>query len=254
MRPTLKTGFLIWLLHSLLSVAVGQNSRFYISLDMGTSLYIGNQDIGLGYEKDRITPMVKLGVGGDITPYVGLKGEIFGYQFKGISDGKGTRRYFHNSPINGLSQITEVPIYLQNAKAVGQLWYTANGHPRYFQDMYYMGASVDVMLHLVNLITKTNFEFPIECSPYIGLHFISSFGTQTAPTTYNFGANGGVITRWNVSRLIDLYVDIRAFAIPENMDGEYSTHIKVGFDAAVSTTIGISFKINEPQKCVNCYN
>lgn len=160
--------------------------------------------------KDVTSPYFGLAVGKYFNPEFGLRLDLGGYTIK---------NYFPNSKID------------KSLKA------------------NYINANVDVMVNLINLFGKYNFERKVDLYGILGIGYLGHLGFENGVEDFNMksdkysGNQNFVNTRFGLqgafhaSKLIDINLELNANLIPSHF-----TNSKRKFNGYVNALVGVTYK------------
>lgn len=160
--------------------------------------------------KDVTSPYFGLAVGKYFNPEFGLRLDLGGYTLK---------NYFSNSKID------------KSLKA------------------NYINANVDVMVNLINLFGKYNFERKVDLYGILGIGYLGHLGFENGVEDFNMksdkysGNQNFVNTRFGLqgafhaSKLIDINLELNANLIPSHF-----TNSKRKFNGYVNALVGVTYK------------
>lgn len=186
-------------------------SNWFVSLGGGAQLFYGDHDRQAKFG-DRLSPAIDVAIGKWISPVVGLRVMYSGFQAKGATQG------------GPYSTGVEVP-----GKGGHGYWLTK-------MKFNYFDIHADVMVDLCNLIGGYSASRPYSLALYAG----AGYGRITStPHKDAIMANAGLFNMFHVSKAVDINLDLRVGAFPDNFDGIEGNR---AFDGVFTATAGVTYR------------
>ena len=188
-------------------------ANWFIGVDGGAQIYFGEHDKQAKFG-DRLAPALNVYVGKWFTPIVGAR-----LNYSGIGQRGATQDGIH-----GLSDALP-------GKGGAPYWLNK-------QKFNFFNLHADLLINLSNAICGYKEGGHIyNCSPFIGLGWGMVYSEE--PKTHEITANAGINNAFKLCSGLDLNINIGAFLVNEDFDGETGDNWGEG---NLSATIGLAYK------------
>lgn len=246
--------------------------NWVISIGAGAQMLNGEDDSKADFAK-RLTVAPKFSIGKYFSPIWGLRLSVTGGGLHGYNDGRaGTYTYWNKKGYHGGIQMTvdpvwafnnwiEIidgkpymtdgtpitsstnPIYLEDGEYVWRPGNKANGGKLYQQKIHYVGASVDFMFDLINLVGNYNPKRFFEITPFAGIGFYQRLANQGVLAGSFAGVNAGLNFKFRLSERFNFNIEGNGIYLPSSFDGQEGN--KIGADGVLQATAGFSYKLGK---------
>lgn len=182
----------------------GFSDNWFMTLAAGGQVYMGKWDAE-GAFGQRITPALNLNAGKWVSPKVGFRIGVDGYELKGFSQKDG-----------GFSTgIADNGIYKQQ-------WNYFNFH-------------ADVLYNFSSVVAGYNPSRVYSCIPYIGIGWAHTFPIHNNSLTFN----GGIINRFWINNALSLNLELKGMIVDTGFDNESNS---VGIEGLGAVLFGVTYR------------
>ena len=180
--------------------------NWFITLDAGAQMYFGESD-NLGSFTDRLTPAFSLSAGKWITPVIGLRAQVTGFNLIGYT-GTATNKFVSGSESG------------------------------YFkQEWDYINVNGVALLNLSAALAGYKADRTYEIIPYAGFGGIAALSGPD--NIMEPSVQAGLINKFRLSDALDLNLELKGTMIHQDFDGESGGSRLEGIGAAV---LGLTYK------------
>ena len=192
-------------------------ANWFVGVDGGAQIYFGEHDKQCKFG-DRIAPALNVYVGKWFTPSVGVR-----LAYSGIGQ-KGATQIFAPAHSTG--------------KDVPGKGATTWGYNLEKQEFNFFNIHADVMFNLANAFCGYQPEGHVwNPTPFIGLGWAQVYSEE--PKTHEITANGGLNNAFRLCDALDLNLNVTAFLVNQDFDGE--TGHRWG-EGNLSATLGLTYR------------
>ena len=176
----------------------------------------------------RLTPSLSLALGKWFSPFWGLRLQVQGYSFNGFSTPTG---------IYTADATADYRVYGNNDPVRDEVSVNADGTYRHY--LRYVNAHADFQVSLANLLFGPCRNRRLDVIPAVGIGYMRMFAYRGTPSSNVMTGNFALMTKYTLSRRIDLNLEISTAVMPDQFDGRIAGR---DYENSLSATLGVTYR------------